>query len=190
MARPDKVAVVREVRQRLSEAQATVLTDYRGLTVAELQDLRRRLRENGAEYRVVKNTLTRLAAREAGLDIPEDLLVGPTAITFCGDDPIAAAKVLRSFSKEHPELIVKGSVLEGRLLSAEETLRLADLASREELLAQVAGMLGTLLAAPARLAQANLDKLARVLGAYRDKREEAEAPAAEAVDVAEEPADG
>jgi large subunit ribosomal protein L10 len=180
MARPDKVAAVRAVRKRLEEAPATVLTEYRGLSVGELRELRTRLRASGAEYKVVKNTLTRLAAREAGVDLPHELLVGPTAITFCGDDPVAAAKVLRAFSREHPELIVKGSVVEGSLLSAEETLRLADLASREELLSRAAGLFGAVLAQPARLAQANLDKLARLLGALQDKRQaagESEAPA-------------
>ena len=187
MARPDKVEAVRAVRRRLEDAPATVLTEYRGLSVGELQELRARLRASGAEYKVVKNTLTRLAAREAGVDLPDELLVGPTAITFCGDDPVAAAKVLRAFSREHPELMVKGSVVEGSLLSAEETLRLADLASREELLGQVAGLFGTLLAQPARLAKANLDKLARVLGALQDKREEAGDEPAAAEPEAEAP---
>jgi large subunit ribosomal protein L10 len=189
MARPDKVAAVTEVRRRLETSPAAVLTEYSGLSVGELQELRARLRANGADYKVVKNTLTRLAARDAGLDVPDDLLVGPTAITFCGEDPVAAAKVLRSFSREHPELIVKGSILEGNVLSAEDTLGLADLASREELLARVAGMLGALVAMPARLARANLDKLARLLGAYQDKRSEAgetvEEPEAGAADAAE-----
>jgi large subunit ribosomal protein L10 len=176
MARPEKVAVVREVRRRLEESPATMLTEYRGLSVPELRELRTKLRESGADYKVVKNTLTRLAARDAGLDVPDALLVGPTAVTFCGEDPVAAAKVLRSFSREHPELIVKGSIFEGNVLTAEETLKLADLASREELLAQIAVMLGTLLAQPARLARANLDKLARLLGAYQDKLGEAGEP--------------
>jgi large subunit ribosomal protein L10 len=170
MPRADKVAVVDEVRERLRDANATVLTEYRGLSVDDMAELRSRLRESDASYRVVKNTLTRLAARDAGIDIPDDLLVGPTAVTFCAGDPVAAAKVLRAFSREHPGLVIKGGVLEGRLLDAAETTRLADLESREELLARLAGMMEAVLAQPARLAQANLSKFARLLAALQDKR--------------------
>lgn len=188
MARPDKVAVVTEVRERLDRATATVLTEYRGLSVGELQELRARLRETDAEYRVVKNTLTRRAVADAGVDLPDELLVGPTAITFCAGDPVAAAKVLRAFSREHPSLVVKGGILEGNVLDAGATLKLADLASREELLAQIAGMLGTMLAQPARLAQANLTKLARLVEALRTKRAE-EGGGSEAPPEAEAAAD-
>lgn len=177
MPRPDKVAVVEEVRQRLSDSTATVLTEYRGLSVGELADLRARLRGTDASYRVVKNTLARLAVRDAGVDIPDDLLLGPTAITFCAGDPIATAKVLRAFSREHPELVIKGGLLEGRLLDAEETSRLADLESREELLSRLAGMMQAIIAKPARLAQANLTKFAQLLAALQEKRT-AEAPEA------------
>lgn len=169
MARPDKVAVVDEVRERLTASTATVLTEYRGLTVSELADLRAELRKSEAAYAVVKNTLTRIAARDAGIDIPDEMLVGPTAITFCAGDPVAAAKVLRQFSRGHPELVVKGAVLDGKLLDAAETLRLADLESREELLARLAGMFQTIVAQPARLAQANLSKAARLFAALQDK---------------------
>ena len=171
MARPDKVAVVDEVRSRLDESAATVLTEYRGLTVAELAELRAKLREADAEYKVVKNTLAKIAVSEAGLDVPDDLLVGPTAVTFVADDPVAAAKVLRAFSKDHPSLIVKGGIMDGEVMDADATLKLADLASREELLAKAAGMFGTILAQPARLAMANLEKAARLLAALQDKRE-------------------
>jgi large subunit ribosomal protein L10 len=170
MPRPDKVAVVEEVRQRLSDSTATVLTEYRGLSVDDLAELRARLRGTDASYRVVKNTLTRLAVRDAGVDIPDDMLLGPTAITFCAGDPIATAKVLRSFSREHPALVIKGGFLEGRLLDAAETTRLADLESREELLARLAGLMQAVVAQPARLAQANLSKFARLLAALQDKR--------------------
>lgn len=169
MPRPDKVAVVDDVRQRLDDATAAVLTEYRGLSVDDLAELRARLRDSDASYRVVKNTLTRLAARDAGLEIPDDLLIGPTAITFCAGDPVAAAKVLRAFSREHPSLIIKGGVLEGRVLDAAETSGLADLASREELLARLAGMMQAIIAQPARLAQANLVKFARLLAALKEK---------------------
>lgn len=180
MVRPDKVAVVEEVRERFTDATATVLTEYRGLTVSELAQLRRELRNSEAEYKVVKNTLTRLAARDAGIDIPDELLTGPTAVTFCAGDPVAVAKALRAFSREHPALVVKGGILEGRLLDAAETMRLADLESREELLARLAGMFETVLAQPARLAQASLAKAARLFAALQAKREESGETAAPA----------
>lgn len=195
MPRADKVAVVEDVRRRLTEATATVLTDYRGLTVDELADLRAKLRESEASYRVVKNTLTRLAARDAGFDIPDDVLAGPTAITFCAGDPIAATKVLRAFSREHPELIIKAGVLDGNVLDAEETTRLADLESREELLSKLAGMMMSVVAQPARLAQASLTKFARLLAAYGEQRTAAgeTVPAVDVADTADtaepEPAD-
>lgn len=200
MPRPEKVAVVDEVREKLTNSTATVLTEYRGLTVSQLAALRAELRKANAEYKVAKNTLTRIAAREAGFDVPDEMLSGPTALAFCGDDPVSVAKALRTFAKANPNLIVKGAVLEGRLIGAEETSRLADLESREELLAKVAGMIMTLVAQPARLAQASLTKMAQLLAAYAEKKpadttppaatedsmpEEAAAPAA---DDAEAPA--
>lgn len=169
MARPDKVAAVEETRERFERSAAAVLTDYRGLGVDELQELRRALRGSNAEYRVVKNTLTRLAARDAGVDIPDELLTGPTALTFCHDEPVGPAKVLQEFSRRHPALVVKGAVFDGQVLSAEEAMKLAELSSREELLARLAGMMETLVAQPARLARANLEKAARLFAAYRDQ---------------------
>ena len=169
MVRADKAAAVAEVRERLQSATAAVLTEYRGLTVGELARLRAELRKNDAEYKVVKNTLTRIAVRDAGLDVPDDLLTGPTAVTFCAGDPVAVAKVLRAFAKDNPELVVKGSILDGKLLDAGDTIKLADLASREELLSQLAGLFGTTLAQPARLAQANLSKLARLFAALQER---------------------
>jgi len=183
MPRPEKVAAVDEVSQRLTDSTATVLTEYRGLSVDDLAELRARLRENDASYRVVKNTLTRLAARDAGFDIPNDLLVGPTAITFCAGDPVAVAKALRTFSKQHPELVIKGGVLDGRVLDAAETTRLADLESREELLARLAGAMQSIIAQPARLAQANLSKLARLFAALQDRRADEPQDVAAAVEV-------
>lgn len=201
MARPEKVAQVHDVSERLSTSTAAVLTEYRGLSVGDLAELRRRLREEDAEYRIVKNTLARRAVRDAGVDLPDDLFTGPTAITFCAGDPVAAAKVLKTFSKEHPGLSLKASYVDGGLLDAEETAKLADLASREELLGQLAGMLDSLLAQPARLAKANLDKVARLLGAYQDTYDgdaagsegeaagsEGDAPSAEAGEAAAEEA--
>ena len=184
MARADKTAAVSEVRDRLQGSSATMLTEYRGLTVAQLARLRAELRKSGAEYRVVKNTLTKIAVRDAGYDVPDELLTGPTAVAFCGEDPVAAAKTLRTFAKDNPALIVKGGILEGRFIDAGEATRLADLASREELLSQVAGIMQAIIAQPARLALASLSKAARLFAALQAKREEAgetaEAPAAAA----------
>lgn len=175
MARPEKVAVVDEVRERLTGSTATVLTEYRGLTVAQLARLRAELRQADAEYKVLKNTLTRLAARGAGFEIPDELLTGPTAVTFCSGDPVAVTKTLRAFAKEHPALVVKGGILDGRLLDAAETMQLADLESREQLLARLAGMFMTIIAQPARLAQANLTKAARLFAALAEKKSTDEA---------------
>ncbi|MDP9406143.1 MAG: 50S ribosomal protein L10, partial [Actinomycetota bacterium] len=169
MARPDKVAAVTAVRERLEGASATVLTEYRGLTVGDLARLRRELRKSGAEYKVVKNTLTRIAARDAGIQVPDATLSGPTAVAFCGDDPVAAAKALRAFSRERPNLVVKGGILEGRFIGPEDTLKLADLKSRDELLAQLAGMFEAVVAQPARLALASLSKAARLFAALQAK---------------------
>jgi large subunit ribosomal protein L10 len=187
MARPDKVATVTEVRERMEGSTATMLTEYRGLTVGQLARLRAELRKAGAEYRVVKNTLTKIAVKDAGYEVPDELLTGPTAVTFCGDDPVAAAKALRTFAKDNPALVVKGGILEGRFIDAGEATRLADLASREELLAQLAGLMQAVVAQPARLALASLSKAARLFAALQDKRaaagETMDAPAAAADDA-------
>jgi len=172
MGRAEKVAVVEEVRERLERSTATLLTEYRGLSVGDLRALRTELRKADAEYKVAKNTLIRIAVREAGLDVPAEVLTGPTAITFCTGDPIAAAKLLRAFSRQRPALVIKGGVLEGEVLSAAEAQRLADLDSREELLARLAGLFEAVVAQPARLAQASLTKAARLFAALQEKREQ------------------
>lgn len=173
MVRPEKAAVVAEVSERLEASNATVLTEFRGLDVDELAQLRRQLREQGAEYRVVKNTMTRRAADKAGVPIPDELLTGPTALTLCDGDPVAAAKVLKKFAEQHPALVIKGGVVEGQLLDADQTRRLADLESREALLSRAAGLMQQVLAQPAQLAQAGLAQMARLLAAYQDQREQA-----------------
>ncbi len=183
MPRADKVAAVDDMSRNLADSTATVLTEYRGLSVDDLAELRARLRESDATYRVVKNTLTRLAARDAGVDIPDEYLIGPTAVTFCAGDPVAAAKVLRAFSRQHPALVIKGGVLDGRMLDAAETTQLADLESREELLARLAGMMQSIVAKPARLAQANLTKFARLLAALQEKRQAEPQPPATQTDA-------
>ena len=173
MPQPDKVAAVAALRAQLTSSSASVLTEYRGLTVQELADLRARLRPTGATYVVVKNTLTRIAAKEAGAEIPDELLVGPTAVAFCADDPVSATKVLRDYARDAPELVVKGAWMDGALLDAAETLKLAELESREELLARLAGLMTSTIAQPARLAAASLSRAARLFAALAAKRQEA-----------------
>ncbi|MBK9179630.1 MAG: 50S ribosomal protein L10 [Acidimicrobiales bacterium] len=137
--RPEKVAVVDEVRERLSSASAALLTEYRGLDVQAMAQLRRSLREAGGEYRIYKNTLVRFAVRDLGLQGLEALLTGPTAIAFVEGDAAAVAKALRDFAKAHPSLTVKGGFLGEKVLSGVEVAALADLPPREVLLARLAG---------------------------------------------------
>jgi large subunit ribosomal protein L10 len=164
MARPDKAAAVAELADRFSSSSAVVLTEYRGLTVKALRDLRRSLGEN-ATYAVSKNTLTTIAAREAGVAGIEQLLVGPTAITFVDGDPVVVAKGLRDFARSNPLLVIKGGVLEGKALDADEVRRLADLESREVLLARVAGGMQGVLQQAISLVSAPLSQAARLLAA-------------------------
>ena len=178
MARPDKAAAVAELTEDFRSASATVLTEYRGLTVTSMKELRRSLGSE-TKYSVVKNTLTKIAAKNAGVDLSEDLLVGPSAIAFVKGDPIDAAKSLKNFQKENPFLVIKGGIFEGKAVTTAEIMKLADLESREVLLSKLAGaMKGT------------MAKAARTLDALRLKLEAGapavEAPAAEAV-VAEAP---
>jgi len=186
MARPEKVAKVEEISTEFTGAAATLLTHYRGLSVTEISELRSKLRGAGAEMKVVKNTLTRRAAAKAGIEGLDDLLVGPTGLIFCGDDPVAPAKVLREFAKDHPELIVRGGYLDGEVLDEVATIRLADLASREELLEQLAGLMYGALANTARLLNALPQKQAQLMqalidaGGAADAPSEADAAAAEA----------
>lgn len=168
MATEEKVAVVERVSEQLTDAAATLLTDYRGLSVAELAELRAELRKVDATYAVVKNTLTRLAAEQAGMAEINDLLVGPTAIVFCGEDPVGPAKALRAFAKGHEQLSVKGGFLDGEVLDAESAEKLADLASRDELLATLAGMMNNALAGFARLLQAPISDMARLVAALEE----------------------
>lgn len=155
--RPEKVAVVDEVRKRFSDSDAILLTEYRGIDVGALADLRRALSEAGGEYKVYKNTLVRFAANDLGLDL-DDQLTGPTAIAFVptggGGDPVAVAKALREFAKGNPNLVVKGGVLGEKLLSADDAKALADVAPREELLARLAGLIAAPMVQFAGLLQA------------------------------------
>jgi len=171
MARPDKAATVAELAQQFRSSNAAVLTEYRGLTVAQLKALRRSLGEN-AQYAVVKNTLTKIAAKQAGFDQFEALLQGPSAIAFVSGDPVQAAKGLRDFARTHPMLVIKGGVLEGRALSPDDVKRLADLESREVLLGRLAGAMLAPLSQAAALFQAPLSQAVRVIDALRRKAEE------------------
>lgn len=188
--RPEKVAVVDEVREHFEGADAAILTEYRGLKVKELAELRRSLRQGGGEYKIYKNTLVTLAAKAKGLDELEPMLTGPTAIAFVKGDAAAVAKSLRDYSKTNPLLVIKGGVLGEKIIDAKETNALADLPSREQLLAQLAGALAAPLRNFAGLLQALPRDLAYGLVALRDKAAEgqpAEAPVAEAP-AAEAPA--
>lgn len=170
MARPDKAAAVAELTDQFRDASGAVLTEYRGLSVKQLQELRRGLAAN-ASYAVVKNTLTRLAARAAGVVGMAELLSGPSAVAFITGDPVAAAKTLRDFARANPQLVIKGGVVDGRPLDAAELARLADLESRDVLLAKLAGAMSASLTQAAALFQAPLSKTARLAEALRQTHE-------------------
>ena len=180
--RAEKVAVVDEVRQRFDGANAALLTEYRGLTVAAIAQLRRALREAGGDLKVYKNTLVRFAARDLGLDI-EDLLTGPTAIAFVEGDPVNVAKALRDFARTNPALVVKGGLLGNRSLTAAETTALADVEPREVLLAKLAGAMAAPMQQFAGLLQALPRNLAYGLQALIDQKGGAPEPAAAAEDA-------
>ena len=171
MARADKQAAVAEIVESFNDAAGAVLTEYRGLTVKELQDLRRSLGEN-ANYAVVKNTLAKLAAKEAGIDGFDDLLTGPTAIAFINGDVVEAAKGLRDFAKANPTLVIKGGILDGQPLDANEIAKLADLESREVLLGKLAGAMLASLSQAVYLLNAPLAQAARLAGALQAKAEQ------------------
>ena len=172
MARPDKAAAVAELTEDFKSATATYLTEYRGLTVTSMKELRRSLGSD-TKYSVVKNTLTKIAAKGAGVDISDDLLAGPSALAFIKGDPIDAARNLKNFQKENPLLIVKGGIYEGKFITTAEIMKLADLESREVLLSKLAGAM-----------KGSLAKAARVFDALRIKLE-AEQGAPVAAPVAE-----
>ena len=176
MARPDKVTAVAELTEDFRSATATVLTEYRGLSVTLMKKLRRDLGVT-TKYAVVKNTLTKIAAKEAGFDVPAELLTGPSALAFIKGDPIVAAKSLRDFAKENPFLVIKGGIYEGKTVSAAEIYKLADLESREVLLAKLAGAMKAILA-----------NAIRTVDALRIQREASEGPLPTVADVVAEAA--
>jgi large subunit ribosomal protein L10 len=169
MARPDKAAAVAELTEDFKSASATYLTEYRGLTVTSMKQLRRSLGAD-AKYSVVKNTLTKIAAKNAGVEISDDLLAGPSAVAFIKGDAIDAARNLKNFQKENPLLVIKGGIYEGKFVTTAEIMKLADLESREVLLAKLAGAM-----------KGSLAKAARIFDALRIKMEAQQgAPAAPA----------
>jgi large subunit ribosomal protein L10 len=189
--RPAKVAVVDEVRERLSSADAALLTEYRGLNVGDISRLRQSVRAAGGSYKIYKNTLVRLAVREIGLEELVSLLEGPTAIAFVDGDAALVAKALRDFARGNPSLVVKGGVLGTRILTAADAGALAELPSREELLARIAGALAAPMQQFASLLQAVPAKFAYAVQALIDQKggvpEAAAEPEPEPVAIAEEP---
>ena len=171
MARAEKQAAVAEIVDSFNDAAGAVLTEYRGLTVKQLQELRRSLGEN-ANYAVVKNTLAKLAAKDAGIEGFDDLLSGPTAIAFIKGDVVEAAKGLRDFAKANPTLVIKGGVLDGKPLDAKEVAKLADLESREVLLGKLAGAMLASLSQAVYLLNAPIAQAARLAGALQAKAEQ------------------
>jgi large subunit ribosomal protein L10 len=168
MARAEKATAVAELAEQFRSSSAVVLTEYRGLTVRQLTELRRSLGDN-ASYAIVKNTLTKIAAKEAGVEGLDTDLTGPSAIAFVRGDPVETAKGLRDFARTNPLLVIKGGVLEGKPLSANEVRRLADLESREVLLAKLAGAMQASLSGAVSLFAAPLSQTARVLEALRQQ---------------------
>jgi large subunit ribosomal protein L10 len=194
MARPDKTAAVAELANEFRTSEGAVLTDYRGLTVKQLQELRRVLGDN-ASYAVVKNTLTKIAAQDAGIAGFDDLLVGPTAIAFIKGDAVVVAKGLRDFARANAPLVIKGGILDGKTLSVAEIGRFADLESREVLLGKLAGALLASLQNAVSLFNAPVAQVARLAAALQAKAESdpsvlaggADEPAAEPAAAATEP---
>ena len=168
----NKEATVAELKELFSSSTAVLLTEYRGLTVAQLKQLRGSIRDD-ASYAVVKNTLTKIAANEAGIDSLDDMLAGPSALAFVHGDPVTVAKALRDFAKANPNLVVKGGYLDGKPLDASEVTKLADLESREVVLAKLAGAVKVSLFGAAYLFNAPLAQAARAVDALRQKQESA-----------------
>ena len=191
MARADKATAVADITEQFNAATATLITEYRGLTVANLAELRRSL-AGTATYSVAKNTLIKRAASEAGVEGLDELFAGPTAIAFVTGEPVDAAKAIKTFAKEHKALVIKGGYMDGRALSVAEVERIADLESREVLLAKLAGAMKGNLAKAAGLFNAPLSQFARLAAALQEKKASEPAPAAAtqaAAESSETPAD-
>ena len=171
MAKADKATAVADIAEQFKDSTATVVTEYRGLTVANLAELRRSLAGH-ATYTVAKNTLVKRAAAEAGIEGLDELFAGPTAIAFVKGEPVDVAKAIKKFAKDNKALVIKGGYMDGRVLSAQEIARLADLESREVLLAKLAGAMKASMSQAASLFAAPLAQTARVVDALRSQRAE------------------
>ncbi|GAB11793.1 50S ribosomal protein L10 [Gordonia araii NBRC 100433] len=172
MAKSDKVAAVAEIAEQFKGSTAAVVTEYRGLSVPAISELRRSLGE-GATYSVAKNTLTKLAAKEAGVEGLDELFTGPTAIAFIEGEPVVAAKAIKNFAKENKALVVKGGYMDGRVLSVAEIDKIADLETREVLLAKLAGAMKGNLAKAAGLFNQPASQVARLAAALQQQKEAA-----------------
>ena len=186
MAQADKATAVADIAEQFKSSTATVITEYRGLTVANLAELRRSL-SGSATYSVAKNTLIKRAASEAGVEGLDELFVGPTAIAFVSGEAVDAAKAIKKFAKDHKALVIKGGYMDGRALTVAEVERIADLESREVLLAKLAGAMKANLSKAAGLFNAPASQVARLAAALQEKRA-AEAPAEAAAPEAAAPA--
>ena len=186
MAQADKATAVADIAEQFKSSTATVITEYRGLTVANLAELRRSL-SGSATYSVAKNTLIKRAASEAGVEGLDELFVGPTAIAFVSGEAVDAAKAIKKFAKDHKALVIKGGYMDGHALTVSEVERIADLESREVLLAKLAGAMKANLSKAAGLFNAPASQVARLVAALQEKKA-AEAPAEPAAPEAAAPA--
>ena len=175
MLRKEKDAVIAEVAELLESADTVFVSDYRGLTVAQLSELRGSLRQSGARFRIVKNTLGTLAAERAGRGAVKDLLNGPTAVTFCGDDPVAAAKAIADYARTHPQLEVRGGLMGGTLLDAGQLRALASLPPRDTLIAQVVGTLAAPMTGLVTVLQGTISGFVRALNQVAEQKAAGEA---------------
>ncbi len=171
MARPEKEAIVQLMKEKLESSTAVILTDYRGLNVKEVTELRKKLSEAGVEYKVIKNTLTLLGARQAQIEGLEDYLKGPTAAAFSVADPVAPAKVISEFMKTHKNLEIKAGILKGKVIGLEDVKALANLPSREVLLAQLLGGMKAPINGLVNVLAGNIRNLVYVLNAIREAKE-------------------
>ena len=178
MARPEKVEAVEKIKERFNDAEGALLTEYRGLSVSELAELRKSLRESDAEYKVLKNTLARIAATEVGLDGLVEMLEGPTAIAFCKGDAAAVAKTLDEASKKYPVLVIKGGVLAGSIIDAEQAQRLAKLEPRETQLAKIVMMVNSPVQQTANALSALLRDFGSMLSQVVEQKQSQESAAA------------
>jgi large subunit ribosomal protein L10 len=179
MAKADKVTAVADIAEQFKEATAALVTEYRGLTVSNLAELRRSLGDS-ATYSVAKNTLVKRAATDAGVDGLDELFIGPTAIAFVTGEPVDAAKALKTFAKEHKALVIKGGYMDGRPMTVSEIERIADLESREVLLAKLAGAMKGNLTKAAGLFNAPASHVARLLAALQQQKASQEPASADA----------